>query len=283
MEKTRQILQLHFHINNWAISKPDDGQQKECYIAQSGDGDFKLFLKFDVPVAPLRRLGKIEVAPRVLASGVLDNRSYVIQEYIAGTYPDWQWFAHHLPLLARFIKRYHDDEELTTILSKDAKTGYYEHIAADIADLETRFQILESSELHEPTIIAAFDMLKVQEQRLQPVKLVPVHTDPNTKNILLAGNALHMVDWDDIQLSDPMRDAGQLLWWYVARRQWDEFFATYGLQLDEALIERIHWWAAHTSFAIALWHVEHAYDCTPFLKDFVAAIHGESNPHAVFH
>ncbi|MEO8970581.1 MAG: hypothetical protein ABI406_03155 [Ktedonobacteraceae bacterium] len=93
---------------------------------------------------------------------------------------------------------------------------------------------------------------------------------------------MHMVDWDEIELSDPMRDAGQLLWWYGARQQWNEFFAAYGLQLNEALIERIHWWAARTSFAIALWHVEHAYNCTSFLMDFVAAIHGESNPHAVF-
>lgn len=280
MEKIRNILQSHFHNNNWVITKPEDGQQKECYIAQNGN--FKVFLKFSVPVAPLRRWGEIEVAPRVLANGMLDHRTYVIQEYIAGMYPDWQWFAHHLPLLAKFIKRYHDDEELTAILAGDAKTSYHEHIEADIADLEARFQMLDSSELHEPTIDEALEMLKVQAQRLQPVKLVPIHADPNTVNILLARDTLRMVDWDDIQLSDPMRDAGQLLWWYVAKRQWDKFFVAYGLQLDAALIGRIHWWAARTSFAIALWHVEHSYDCTSFLLDFVAAIHGESNPHAVF-
>ena len=31
--------------------------------------------------------------------------------------------------------------------------------------------------------------------------------------------------------------------------------------------------------AIALWHVEHSYDCTAFLKDFVAALNKEDNPH----
>ncbi|HVB20658.1 MAG TPA: phosphotransferase [Ktedonobacteraceae bacterium] len=280
MGKIRHILQSHFHNNNWTITKPEDGQQKECYIAQNGG--FKVFLKFDVPVAPLRRLGELEVAPGVLTSGILDDRTYVIQEYIAGTYPDWQWFAHHLPLLAKFIKRYHDDEELTAILSGGTKTSYHEHIEADIADLEARFQTLDSSELHKPAIAEAFEMLKVQAQGLQPVKLVPIHADPNTVNILLTRDTLLMVDWDDIQLSDPMHDAGQLLWWYVARRQWDEFFTAYGLQMDEALLTRIHWWAARTSFAIALWHVAHAYDCASFLIDFVAAIHGKSNPHAVF-
>ncbi len=280
MEKIRSILQSTFDRPDWTISKPEDGQQKECYIAQNGD--VKVFLKFDVPVAPLRRLGEIEVAPRVLASGVLDNKAYVIQEYITGTYPDWQWFAHNLPLLAAFIRRYHDDQKLAAILAEGTHTDYHSHIAAEISDLEEHFQALHVDELHTSAIIEAFEMLKIQAQKLQPVKLVPIHADPNTINILLMGDSLRMVDWDEIKLSDPMRDAGQLLWWYVARQQWDEFFATYSLQLDEALIERIYWWAARMSFAIALWHVEHSYDCTSFLKDFVAAIHGGGNPHAVF-
>ncbi len=280
MERIRSILQSTFDRPNWTISKPEDGQQKECYIAQNGD--MKVFLKFDVPVAPLLRLGEIEVAPRVLASGILDDKPYIIQEYINGTYPDWQWFAHNLPLLATFIRRYHDDEKLTALLANGTHSDYHSHIAAEISNLQRQFQTLQVDELHTPAIIEAFEMLKVQAHQLQPVKSVPVHVDPNTKNILLTGDTLRMVDWDEITLSDPMRDAGQLLWWYAARRQWYEFFATYSLPLDEALIKRIYWWAARTSFAIALWHVEHSYDCTPFLQDFVAAIHGESNPHAVF-
>ncbi len=280
MEKIRSILQSTFDRPDWTIRKPEHGQQKECYIAQNGD--LKVFLKFDVPVAPLLRLSEIEVAPRVLASGVFDDKPYAIQEYINGTYPDWHWFAHNLPLLATFIKRYHDDMELTTLLTGGTNTDYRSHIAAEISDLERQFHALQVDEIHMPTVTEAFNMLKAQAQRLQPVKLVPIHADPNTKNILLTGEMLRMVDWDDITLSDPVRDAGQLLWWYVARRQWNEFFATHSQPLDEALIERIYWWAARTSFAIALWHVEHFYDCTPFLQDFVAAIHGESNPHAVF-
>ena len=239
-------------------------------------------MKFDISVAPLRRLGEIEVAPRVLTSGILNDRTYVIQEYIAGTYPNWQWFAHNLPSLAAFIKRYHDDQELTFILAKGENTSYQEHITAEIAALETQFQALDADALREPTIASAFELLKVQAQKLQPVKLVPIHADPNTINMLVTGDTLRMVDWDEMKLSDPMRDAGQLLWWYVAKRQWAEFFAAYGLPLNEALIERINWWAARTSFAIALWHVEHSYDGTSFLQDFIAALYGESNPHAEF-
>ena len=91
-----------------------------------------------------------------------------------------------------------------------------------------------------------------------------------------------MVDWDDIRLSDPMQDIGLLLWWYVAQERWQDFFQNYGLPMEHQLTARIFWWAARSSFAIALWHIEHHYDCTPFLKDFIAAIRKESNPHAVF-
>lgn len=155
-------------------------------------------------------------------------------------------------------------------------------MARNLATLENQFVALHAEELHAPNIVSAFEKLKAQSKRLQAVPLVPVHPDPNTKNILLTNDSLLMVDWDDIQLSDPMRDAGQLLWWYVAQHQWHEFFEAYGVMMDDGLVERIYWWAARTSFAIALWHVEHGYDCRAFLLDFLTATNMESNPHAVF-
>lgn len=276
----RIILQKHLNTPGWLITPPEDGQQKASFIAQHGSG--RVFIKFDVPVAALQRLGEIGVAPRVIAGGTLDGSSYVVQEYITGTYPDWRWFAHHLPMLAAFIKRYHDDQALPSLVAANEPTSYVEHVARDLAFLENQFMSLYAEELHAPNIVSAFEKLKAQSRHLQAVPLVPVHPDPNSKNILLTGDSLLMVDWDDIQLSDPMRDAGLLLWWYVAQHRWREFFEAYGLTMDGKLIERIYWWAARTSFAIALWHVEHGYDCQPFLLDFLAAVKGESNPHAIF-
>jgi hypothetical protein len=64
-----------------------------------------------------------------------------------------------------------------------------------------------------------------------------------------------------------------------ANEQWHDFFVDFGQQMEDCPDDRIFWWAARTSFAIALWHVEHSYDCTAFLKDFVAALNKEDNPH----
>jgi thiamine kinase-like enzyme len=280
MENVRQILQKHFQRAEWTISQPADGQHRASYIAQSEEQ--RVFIKFDVPIDALQRLSEIKVAPGVLASGICDGTSYVVQEYITGRYPDWRWFAHHLPFLASFIRRYHYDDQLTSLLSKNTITSFHDHITLDTETLETQFRSLDADVLHAPEIISAFGKLINQAQKLHPAKLVPVHPDPNTKNMLLVDTKLLLVDWDDLQLSDPMRDAGLLLWWYVSQEKWPIFFQVYGLQVDDYLVDRIYWWAARTSFAIALWHVKHEYDCTAFLQDFVAAVNKDGNPRAFF-
>lgn len=280
MEQIERILHNHFASTTWEIARTQDGQQNAGYHAQSGNRE--VFVKFTDAVAALQRLGEIAVAPRMLASGKDQGRMYVVQEYIRGTYPDWQWLAMHLPVWASCIRRYHDDPLLKRLLSNPTATEYREHIALDLAQLEAQFFSLTTDGLRTPAITTAFAELKRQAQRLQPATLVPVHIDPNTRNMLLTNERFLLVDWDGILLSDPMRDAGLLLWWYVAPHRWPDFFQSYGSSLDEALVERIFWWAARTSFAITLWHAEHQYEYTAFLQDFLAALARKSNPHAVF-
>lgn len=280
MDQIKRILQNHFNDPAWEIARTKDGQQSAGYHAQSGN--VEVFVKFTDAVAALQRLGEIAVAPRVLASGMDQGRTYVIQEYVRGTYPDWQWLATHLPVLASCVQRYHGDQPLTDLLSTPTAIEYHEHVALDLAQLEVRFSSLHTEGLQTPEITTAFDELKRQTQRLQPVRLVPVHLDPNTRNMLLTDETLLLVDWDGILLSDPMRDVGLLLWWYISQRRWPDFFQSYGAALDEASVDRIFWWAARTSFAVALWLAEHHYECTAFLQDFLAALARKSNPHAVF-
>jgi aminoglycoside phosphotransferase (APT) family kinase protein len=274
------ILHRHFPPADWIIFRPRDGQQKARFIAQYGE--HRVFVMLDVPAAALRRLGEIGVAPCLLADGVIGNMTYVVQEYIAGSYPDRRWFASNLPLLARFVRRYHNDRPLSELLSVDGAITYEEHIAADLVELEERYRSLYAADLHTVEIEQAFQRLKDWSKHLQSAILLPIHPDPNTKNMLLRGEtgALVMVDWDEVQLSDPVRDVGLLLWWYVSRRQWSEFFDAFGVGMDEAIVDRIFWWAARTSFTVALWQVEHGHDCRAFLQDFLAALHKKNNPRA---
>ena len=115
----------------WNISRPLLGQQKEGYIARSATQT--VFLKFDTaPGAILQRLSDLGVTPRLLAHGELNGRSYVIQDYVAGTHPaTWRWFEAHLLELSALTQRYQNDIALRQLLAAAApKQIYREHIAA---------------------------------------------------------------------------------------------------------------------------------------------------------
>ena len=83
---------------------------------------------------------------------------------------------------------HYDDQKLATLLSRNAAIDYNEHVALEVMQLETRFRSLDAGVFHTPAITSAFERLKAQSKRLQPVDLVPIHADPNTKNMLLTGS-----------------------------------------------------------------------------------------------
>ncbi len=274
------ILQTTFHQSGWIISRPPYGQQKECYVARRGYQ--AVFLKFDVAVEILQRLSDLGVAPEVLGSGTIEGRSYILQKYLVSTHPKWTWFADHLPLLAQITKRYHTDSELTQLLSNRASLNYYEYVLSDLEILE---QQIISFHIEQHLAAALRDILielKLQASQLSHVSLAPVHADPNPQNILLYQNTLVLADWDEILLSDPMRDVGQWLCWYVSQSRWYEFCENYGISFNQHLVERIFWWAARASFANVLWHAKQHYNYIGFLKDCIAALHHDIVPHQVF-
>jgi len=276
------MLEETFHLSNWSISRPADGQQKECYIVKTAD--FAAFLKFDAstPIEVLQRLGELGVAPRVLRAGSLEGRAYVLQDYLIGKHPGWRWFADHLPLLAQIARRYHRDVELKQLLTGSISREYNEQIAWELATLEAQMASLREEPNCLMTLSNVFADLKSQADQLELVSLTPVHNDPNGANMFLIDEKILFVDWDDMLLSDPMRDVSQWLGWYVPQDRWPLFFREYGLLLDEPLRTRVYWWCARASFANVLWHIEHGYDYEVFLRDSIAALHQEITPHQVF-
>src|SRR5262249_21100601 len=162
------------------------------------DGNRTVFVKFDVPIASLQRLSELAVAPRVLASGTYQGTSYVIQEFLAGTYPDRRWMRSHITEVAGLIRTYHKDRHLANILAQGEARGYRQRLDDDLAVLELRLTRHTTSPLQ-----VAFDKLKSLAQSFDDVPLVPVHNEPNTKNMLLHGGKLTFIDWDEVLLSDP--------------------------------------------------------------------------------
>jgi aminoglycoside phosphotransferase (APT) family kinase protein len=280
IEEARQILEREFHLSGWDIEKPT-AVNKDAVIATHGDR--RVFLKLDVDGTALSRLAALCITPALLASGIAHDRAYAIQEYIEGSHPDRTWFAQHLPDLAQFIRRYHTDAALTRLLAPPDPPSYADHVRQQIARLERGMQHARTPPLRTPQAGDAFHQLAKQAQRLQRAPLVPTHADPNNTNFRLVRDHFYLLDWDDVGLSDPLRDVGLLLWWYVLRERWPEFFTVYGMAMDDALLRKVYWWSAYASLGVAQWFDAHTQDeekIEAFLLDFHAALNRRENPHA---
>lgn len=278
-----QLLATTIAPTAWTITRPSLGQQKEGYIGRSATE--AVFLKFDTaPAAVLQRLSELGVTPRLRASGELNARPYVIQDYLDGAHPaSWRWFGQHLPQLAELTRRYQTDAALHQVLAAQASPRpYHDVVAAELAALAHSLAALRLQPALGVDLAAALAELTRQARALQPVPLAPVHGDPNGLNIIITREQLYLIDWDDIHLSDPVYDCAQWLCWYVAREQWPHFFAAQGEALSQALIDRLFWWSARASFANALWHLHRQYPHEVFVRDCWDALRQQIVPHQVF-
>ena len=123
------------------------------------------------------------------------------------------------------------------------------------------------------------DGLGVQAAGLQGTRLVASHGDPNASNFLVSPNGLRLIDWDDLRRADPVRDLGQVAWWYLPETAWPSFMAAAGLSWDARVERRLAWWVAAESVDVALrlWATD-AEAAAAFLRDAEAAIVGRPNP-----
>lgn len=278
MNKILTILKEKIGLGHWKIEKPKDGYKKECYIVSNGNQ--KYFLKFDIPIEALIRLGKIQVAPKVIASDKYKGTDYVIQEFIDGVYPDREWIKKNYQVIAQLIKTYHNDKPLLALLAKTNATEYKSHINNILKKLDEQYKKLLDPKLHQIKIEQAFSLLKEEAKLLNPVPLVPIHKEPNTKNMLKIKNRIVFIDWDEITLSDPIHDLSLFLWWYLPKEKWTDFLQILDITLDEKIREKIYWFSAKSSLEIALWCLEHGHNPDNFINDFIAAINKQSNPEA---
>ncbi|MFN2484167.1 MAG: phosphotransferase family protein [Candidatus Limnocylindria bacterium] len=235
------------------------------------NGRRKVFVKVDARVEVLRRLGELGVAPPVIAVGALAGRTLVIQEWVSGRHPDRPWFARRLLDWGTLVRTYQDDETIMRLLASStlAPAGYANRMLA-LATSSAPEMTDAARGLHELAV------------RLGSAEPVPTHGDPNASNFVLSRRRAYLVDRDDAALADPLRDIGQLLWWYVASTQWPRFFEWAETEFDDDVRDRLYWWVAAESLDVALrLHAEGKHpDARAFLTDAVAALEHRPNPRA---
>ncbi len=277
IEEVKKLLQVKIGGGNWLFTKPKHGVSKESYIAESKTR--KIFIKFDVNIPPLLRLGEMGLAPKVIGHGKIRNKNFIIQEFIEGLKPDNVWVQNHLLEFAEFIKKYHSDEELKNMLNVSG-FSLIRQINNDMIDIERQLKHVKYGIFKTPAFNSAFLEFKKQSKYMTEVLPVVVHADPNLSNLIIAGDSIYMVDWDNILLSDPIRDLGLILWWYVPRDKWKIFFDYYGIPENQEILDRLFWWVAARSLAISLWWLNNKkYEdgAKDYLEDFYKGVEKREN------
>ena len=84
-----------------------------------------------------------------------------------------------------------------------------------------------------------------------------VHGDVNHNNWLLSDrDELFLVDWEGAMIADPAIDIGMLLYNYVPKQQWSNWFNTYGVKESMDLNKRMKWYTVIQSIGMILWYEE---------------------------
>jgi hypothetical protein len=262
--------------NEWKLKPAPGGSGGQSWVAD-GEGR-RLFVKVGADGSLLRRLGQLGVAPPFVASHQLDRGDLVVQEFVEGVHPHGRWLDGHVAEIGRLMKVYHAvvgiREGVTALSALDALDGLRQRLSALSAQLNGGVTDVLSK------AIQAIAGSAAETHAAEPVV---THGDPNKSNLILGRNgALYLVDWDEARLSDPARDIGQVLWWYVRPEHWSEGLAACDLPDTPSVRQRVYWWTAAESVDVALGLLERGLDAAAgdFARDGLAAARGLSNPRA---
>ncbi len=227
------------------------------------EGERPLIARLVPDVRAIERLSELGVAPRVVAAGAVEGQPYVIQERIAGGEADPRWIRDNAIRVAACMQRYFSDRLLAAMATPLPTEDYAVDLAARIARIDDRWT-------------HATRALIDEAPRVDSSRLTATHGDPNATNFMTTDVGLWLVDWDDLRRSDPMRDIGQVAWWYLDPGDWAAFIQACGQPADA--VERVHWWAAAESLdvAIRLQPIDRS-AAAAFLSDFDSAIRRAPN------
>lgn len=282
VDPIRHVLRNAGFAGDWNVTPAAHGSTRRAFVAWQGYE--ALFVKRG-PVHPaLDRLSDLGVTPPILAHRRHDGDEFTVYPYIHGVVADPAWLRDHAHVMVDMLNLVQRDEVLTGLLGSAAPVATVEgHRAAVVTRLIERAKEATAPVFRSPEIGAALERLRDTRYRIGEPPLVPAHTDPNPSNVLVASGRTYLVDWDGIMLSDPMRDIGLLLWWFLPPERWPALLRRFWLpDADSAAsIDRAYWWSAVTSLRVALWIDQHTPDdggIMSFLEDFHEAEARRPNP-----
>jgi Phosphotransferase enzyme family len=229
----------------WQISELR-GSQGKTRLASRGD-EAVVVKQVDTPLAVMNRLSELGVTPAVLASGTHEGVPYLVQQVVTGPSPDHAWFAANVEPWAAMVGRYLNDEPLRGLVA--AVPPFWRLAVPDAVALIDSQPAPRVAALREPAFATLIGRWRAQSAEIVRLPLRPIHPDPHWHNYVVADGRAYLLDWEYIDLSDPLRDVGYQVWGFLPRSLWATFLRGVGLEPSEELELAIFWWAA---FKLAL-------------------------------
>lgn len=236
----------------WQISE-SLGTMQSTRLARAGARSVAVKL-LQTPAVIMNQLSQLGVTPAVIALGESQGRPYMVQEAVEGTHPDHAWFLANRVSWSAMIRRYLDDPELADLLA--GRPGFWRlDVSAAVAMINRDRERApgHSPALQSPDPGAAVERWRQQAESIRSWPMRPIHPDAHWHNYVIAEGSPLLLDWDYIDLSDPIRDVGSQVWGFLPSRHWPGFLRRLGLP-DEDCEQAICWWAAFKLLSNALFN-----------------------------
>ncbi|WP_432886842.1 phosphotransferase family protein [Kribbella sp. CA-245084] len=245
-----EVLRRDLGTSNWQVSEPL-GSLGTTRMAQRGR--VALVVKLvDTPLDIMKRLSELGATPQVITAGEHEGVPYMVQEVVTGPHPDHDWFGSNVAEWADMVRCYLDDVPLRQMLA--AVPGRWRVSVDDAARFFDDTPAPRSAALQDPSFQAAFGHWQQQSETIVRLPLRPIHPDPHWNNYVIASGRPYLIDWEHIDLSDPMRDVGYQIWGFLRQRRWAEFLQRVGLSDAGNLEAAVYWWAGFKVLMNASWN-----------------------------
>ncbi|WP_027964208.1 phosphotransferase family protein [Halalkalibacillus halophilus] len=233
--------------SNWSISSAG-GASGEAYVAESYYQ--KLFLKRNT--SPFLAILSAEgIVPKLVWTKRLTNGDVITaQQWLEGRVlnkPEMQGRS-----VVDLISKIHHSSEILHLFMRMEKQPLEPVRMLMELKKEANNQDVEYTDVIYDTLQFLFSTIRNVENRPKVV----CHADINHENFLLSQtDHLYLIDWDNAVIADPAMDLSMMLYQYIPRKGWEEWLASYGVQLNNDLLVRIQWYMAAQSISYYLWHL----------------------------
>jgi thiamine kinase-like enzyme len=246
-EKIKEILAKEVKDGKWSLDIANEGKSKVTYIGKLGTN--KVFIKNENSSDALLRLSEIGIAPKIIYSQEDGKKGIFIQEFVEGKHPSKQFINKNYKKFAELFKIFHLDSKLAKILTKENDTydGVVDSTIDWMVEWGDAIEVLTQKEKDYVT-----ELIKNKPKNVTDL-LTPIHADPNNSNFMVASKNIFIIDWDDICLSDPLRDVGQFCYEYVEKENWKDFCSVIGIDLNKDRLKRMYWWISIMKLLVAYW------------------------------